>query len=67
VLALDDMRDRALTGTGPWRRHELVLDVPKDAQTLWYGGQLQGAGTLWLAGFTVGPVSRDVPVTKEAP
>ncbi|MDB5099498.1 MAG: polymerase, sigma-24 subunit, subfamily [Cyanobacteria bacterium RYN_339] len=70
VLALDDMRAQALVGTGTWRQYELVLDVPPEARTIWYGGHLQGAGTLWLAGFSLGPVSRDIPLStprQEAP
>ena len=33
MIALDNMHDRPVTGTTPWRAYEVVLDVPDAART----------------------------------
>lgn len=62
-VAFDNMQRRALTGSQPWARHSLVLDVPKDATTISFGGLLSGPGRLWMDGLRMDVVDGLVPVT----
>ncbi len=62
-VELDNMADRPLAETGDWQRCELVLDVPADAEQVFFGGLLKGRGTLWLDDFAFEVVDRTVPTT----
>ena len=52
ILAIDNMRHRAVKGTIPWRRYEVVLEVPEEAVEVAFGVYLWGRGTLWADDFT---------------
>jgi hypothetical protein len=67
TLAVDNMRDRAVTGTTEWRQLETVLDVPDGALSVSMGFWMQGQGQIWLANPTFEEVGRDVPVTGGPP
>ena len=62
-LGHDDMHDRPIIGTTDWKRYDLVLDVPAEAQALMYGMTLAGKGQVWFDGVKVEVVGADVPVT----
>lgn len=47
-----------LSGTTPWRRYDVVLDIPGNAQGVYYGAMLQGAGEVWMARVRVEVVGR---------
>lgn len=63
VLTQDFMDDRILKGGSDWKKVEVVLDVPKGAQTVTYGVRLWGPGEVWVAGMEILPVGKDVSVT----
>jgi hypothetical protein len=65
TLALDNMQDRALTGTTEWERHAVVLDVPSDATMIVFGALLAEEGQLRMADFRFEQVGTDVPVTGQ--
>ncbi len=63
MLGFDNMQRRPITGTTPWKRYEVVLDVPQKATTVNFGILLEGAGQAWLDGLSFDVVGADVPVT----
>lgn len=52
-LAFDNMQDRGITGTTPWKRYEIVLDVPKEAVNINFGALHGGDGTAWFDSLEV--------------
>jgi serine/threonine protein kinase len=52
-----------LAGTGPWRLHEIVMDVPRSAGSIVLGISMRNTGTLWVAHVSFEEVSSSVPLT----
>lgn len=63
VLAFDAMRNRAITGSRPWRRYSIVLEVPRDAVSINFGFLLAGSGVVWADDFELVSVERSTPLT----
>jgi hypothetical protein len=63
TIAFDNMEDRAITGTTPWRRYEIVLDVAPNAVAVAFGVLLTGEGAVTVDDFTFEVVDASVPVT----
>ncbi|HTD36973.1 MAG TPA: S41 family peptidase, partial [Candidatus Limnocylindrales bacterium] len=63
MQALDNMNGRALSGTQDWTPFATVLNVPSDAQKIFAGLLLQGAGTVWADDLRIEVVDSRVPVT----
>ena len=67
-IRFDNMMTRtvggALVGTSGWTERSIVLDVPKEADTIHYGPMLVGSGQLWARRVRLGPVASDSPVTN---
>jgi hypothetical protein len=63
-LAFDNMQSRALVGTTPCKRYEVVLDVPQEARALMAGLMLSGTGQAWLGAVRFETVDASVPVTN---
>ena len=47
-LAFDNMQDRGATGTTPWTRYEIDLDVPANATHIYFGVLHVGNGDAWF-------------------
>lgn len=47
-VSFDNMLKRPITGTTEWKAYEIVLDVPKDATRISYGGLVKGTGQIWF-------------------
>jgi hypothetical protein len=47
-MILDDMGDRAISGTRDWRMYDVILDVDETAEAIAFGVHLEGSGRLWL-------------------
>jgi hypothetical protein len=62
-LAFDNMDDRPLVGDTPWKRYEIVLDVPESSIDVAFGFLLAGKGEIWADDFKLEIVGTDVPVT----
>jgi len=62
-LGFDNMSDRPVFGTRDWQNYEIVLDVPEDANKIFFGALLAGTGELWISGVKLEAVGPEVPVT----
>lgn len=63
VLAFDNMQNRPIEGTTPWRRYEVVLDVPRESAGIVLGVLMIGHGDVWLDDVAVEPVGSDAAST----
>ena len=63
-LTFDNMARRPIRGTQNWTRHEVVLDVPAEAELIHYGLLLGGEGTVWATDLALEIVGLDVPTTE---
>jgi hypothetical protein len=62
--AFDNMQDRGIRGTTEWTRHDVVLDVADDAESLHYGLlHAGGPGSTWLDGASLEIVDKKIDVT----
>ena len=48
VLAFDNMEDRGVSGTSPWKRYDIELAVPPEAKSVYFGALLAGDGKAWM-------------------
>ena len=62
--AFDNMwPDRIITGTRQWQQHALVVDVPEQSSHIAFGLYHNAKGTVWVDGFKLEVVNKDVPLT----
>jgi len=52
-----------LSGSAPWKKFQIVIDVPSDAASIRFGMLMYGTGTLWAAPFHFEQVDSSVPLT----
>jgi hypothetical protein len=52
-----------IASTSSWKRQEIVLEVPANAQSIQFGIYMTGTGTIWAAHFSFEPVSEAVPLS----
>jgi len=62
-LAFDNMQTRAPSGTTPWTRYEVVLDVAAEAKAIFFGALLAGSGTMWVDDLKLEVVPGTTPTT----
>ena len=62
-LAFDAMDGRKITGSRPWQKYEIVLEVAPDASDIAFGATLSGPGTIWIDDLTFEVVDASVPLT----
>lgn len=62
-LAFDNMIDRPVKGTNDWKKYEVVLDIPDDADGVFFGFLVAGPGQGWVDGITFEAVGKDVKTT----
>jgi hypothetical protein len=62
-LAFDNMHDRPITNDRDWQTYDVVLDVPPDAQSIFFGVLLAGSGELWISNVQIQIVKPSVPLT----
>jgi hypothetical protein len=65
AIAFDNMNTRPIKGTSDWTKFGLVLDVPKEAEEIYFGCLLSGKGRLWIDDMELLVVGADVPVTAD--
>ena len=63
MVAFDNMAGRPVSGTTDWKRYEVVLDVPDEAQAIALGVLLVGKGKAWMSDFNVEVVGPEVETT----
>ena len=56
----------SVSGTHPWQKHEVVIDVPDTAGIVRIVVRMTGAGSLWAANLGFERVSSQVPLTTPA-
>jgi len=68
MLGFDNMDStgRAVRGTTPWTRYEIVVDVSQDAAWLVFGALLAGDGTAWVDDLAIEVAPEGVPTTAAA-
>jgi hypothetical protein len=62
-LAFDNMMDRAIRGNADWKKYEVVLDVPVEAEAIFFGFLLSGKGQAWVDDIEFEEVGKDVKTT----
>ncbi len=62
-LAFDNMGDRPITGTADWKRYDVVLDIPNEAEEIYFGFLMAGKGRAWVDDITFEVVGKDVAAT----
>jgi hypothetical protein len=60
---LDNMQERALSGSTDWTPASIVLSVAKEARALYFGALLSRAGAVDLARLRFEEVGDEVPAT----
>ena len=65
MVAFDNMQTRGLKGTTAWTASEIVLDIPDQAETLYLGLLLDGAGKAWMRNLSFEIVDDSVPTTNQ--
>jgi hypothetical protein len=63
VINSDVMYDRPVSGSTPFSRYELVIDVPANAIDVRFGAKLDGTGKIWIDDFKLEEVSTQVALT----
>jgi hypothetical protein len=66
TVAFDNMDNRPISGTTPWTSVSIVLDVPRSADMVAFGGLLVGTGTMWFDELKFEVVDSSVPVTASS-
>jgi hypothetical protein len=62
-LAFDNMMGRPIQGTTDWKKYDVVLDVPEDAQEIFFGFLVAGKGRGWVDDIVFDVVDKDVAAT----
>jgi hypothetical protein len=62
-LAFDNMMTRPVVGTTDWKKYEVVLDLPDDAEEIFFGFLVAGKGRGWVDDIVFDVVDKDVPTT----
>jgi hypothetical protein len=65
VLAFDNMQQRPLTGSFAWREAAVVLQMPAEVDTLYFGFLMAGVGRMRATEFRLEVVPTSVPDTSE--
>jgi hypothetical protein len=62
-VAFDNMMNRAIKGSNEWKKYEVVLDVPQDAEEIFFGLLMSGKGQVWVDDIAFDVVGNDVAST----
>lgn len=63
TVAFDNMQDRPIKGTQPWKTYDVVLDVPLGATRIAFGILLSGSGKVWMNQVKFETVGKETKVT----
>ncbi len=64
-MAFNNMQDQQITGTNDWKRYEIILDYPQEAETIFVAGILTGKGEAWFDDFVLTIDGKDVQTLPE--
>jgi hypothetical protein len=62
-LAFDNMMGREIKKTTEWAKYEVVLDIPKEADAIYFGFLVAGKGQGWVDDIQLEVVGDDVKST----
>jgi hypothetical protein len=62
-LAFDNMMGRPVKGTTDWKKYEVVLDVPEEAEAIFFGYLVAGKGQGWVDDIVFAVVNKDIDTT----
>ncbi|MEL7271669.1 MAG: hypothetical protein AAGL34_19020 [Bacteroidota bacterium] len=65
VLGFDNMQNRPIKGTTQWKKHHIVLKVPKESKFISYGAILNGTGKVWFDNVKFTVVRVDDPKARK--
>jgi hypothetical protein len=68
ILAFDNNEQRrngVVRGTMGWERRNIVIDVPKEADAIFFGFYLRGSGSLWVRNYAFDVVADTVSATAK--
>ena len=63
TISMDNMDDRPIKGTAPWKEYEIVMNVPESATHLAFGVFLSGKGRVEFDELQIAPASSAARVT----
>lgn len=63
-LGFDNMGDRPIKKTTDWKKYEIILDVPANANNLAYGALLVRQGQIWFSNINFEIVDDTVSLTN---
>lgn len=63
-LTYDNMENRPIVGSSDWRKYEIVLDVPSNAEKITLGVFLYGQGEVLIDDLKITFVDSSVPTTN---
>jgi len=64
-LEFDNMQDRPIVGTTPWKRYFIELNVPAEAEEIHLGALLVGRGQIWADALRLTRLGRFLPGNEE--
>lgn len=64
TIQFDNMDQRPVTGSTEWNHYSIVLDVPEEGHSIYFGVLLIGSGKVWADGFRFEEVDNKVPSTN---
>src|SRR5206468_564352 len=64
TLEFDNMQSRPIKGNTGWKRYEIVLDVPAEANLIALGMLMSSSGQAWMEDVRFEEVATSVPTTS---
>lgn len=65
LLGFDNMEDRPIKKTTDWKKYEIVMDVPSNANNIAFGALLVGQGQIWFSDINFEIVDNSVSLTSK--
>jgi bifunctional DNase/RNase len=63
VQHMTSTQQHPVEGTSDWTQHDLVIDVPTNANSIQLSFSMEGHGTVWLDNIHVAVVDKSIPLT----
>ena len=54
---------QAPKGSGEWKKYSVEMDIPREAETLYFGARMRGSGTGWVDDFSIETLPEPGPQT----
>jgi hypothetical protein len=64
-IAFDNMQQRGIKGSTPWRKYEILLEMsPKNTEKIVFGALMSGKGKMWVDDLKVSIDGKDIKNAK---